>query len=226
MDVYTGKEDQQVLSYLLKRRSAKVDDLIAPGPDAAELEQILTAAMRVPDHGKMCPWYTLVFEGEARQQIGDVLAEAFIKANPDAREDKIESERGRFMRAPLVIALVSRIRKGKKPIWEQILSAGAAGMNLSLAVHSLGYGVHWLTEWYAFDENVRSALGLDERDNIVGFFYIGTCGAIQADRERPDLTEIVTHWTPDAAINKGDCYDVEKLGFPEVGFSVDVSSID
>ena len=218
MEVYTGKANQDVLDYLLKRRSAKIDDLVEPGPSADELEQILTAALRVPDHGKMCPWYTLVFRGEARKQIGDVIADAFVKNNPDARDDKVAAERERFMRAPLVIGLISRARKGKKPIWEQILSSGAAGQNLSLAAHALGYGVQWVSEWYAFDESVRSAMGLDDRDHVAGFFYIGTCENVQADRDRPDLSKVVTHWSPDASIAKGDCYDVEKLGFPEAGF--------
>lgn len=218
MEVYTGKENAAVLDYLLKRRSAKIDDLSAPGPDAAEVEQILTAALRVPDHGKMCPWYALVFEGDARSAIGDVIADAYVTANPDARADKIEAERGRFMRAPVVVALVSRVRKGKKPIWEQILSAGAAGQNLSLAAHALGFGVQWVSEWYSYDARVKAAMGLDARDHIAGFFYIGTCTAVQGDRDRPDLDKVVTHWTPDAAVNKGDCYDVEKLGFPTVGF--------
>jgi nitroreductase len=220
MDVYTGKEDQGVLEYLLRRRSAKVDDLVSPGPSPDELEQILTAATRVPDHGKMCPWYALVFEGEARAQIGDVIAEAYCAKNPESCAEQKDRERGRFIRAPLVIALISRVRKGKKPIWEQILSAGAAGQNLSLAAHALGYGVQWLTEWYAFDETVKKSIGLDARDHVVGFFYIGTCETGQADRDRPDLSQIVTHWSPEAAVKKGDCYDVEKLGFPEAGFEV------
>ena len=115
---------------------------------------------------------------------------------------------------------MSRVRKGKKPIWEQILSAGAAGQNLSLATHALGFGVQWVTEWYGYDENVKAAMGLDVRDHIAGFFYIGSCADIQADRDRPDLSKTVTYWTPDATINKGDCYDVEKLGFPEAGFDI------
>lgn len=220
MEVYTGKADPGVLDYLLKRRSAKIDDLMEPGPSSEELESILTAAVRVPDHGKMCPWYALVFEGDARKEIGDVIADVFMKANPDAREDKIQAERERFSRSPTVIGLVSRVRKGKKPIWEQILSAGAAGQNLSLAVHALGYGVQWVTEWYAYDEDVKAAMGLDSRDHIVGFFHIGSCSEIQQDRARPDLSEIVTHWTPNDIFNKGDCYDVEKLGFPDAGFDV------
>jgi len=220
MEVITGKEDARVLEYLLKRRSAKIDDLVAPGPNSAQLEQIITAALRVPDHGKMCPWYVLVFDGDARAQIGDVIADAYVATNPNARDDKIEAERGRFMRAPSVVALVSRVRKGKKPIWEQILSAGAAGQNLSLAAHALGFGVQWVTEWYAYDDQVKAAMGLDARDHIAGFFYIGTCDDVQTDRARPDLDKVVTHWSPNAEIAKGDCYDVGKLGFPIKGFKL------
>jgi len=224
MEVITGKPNNGVLEYLLKRRSAKVDDLVAPGPSSDEISQIITAALRVPDHGKMCPWYALVFEGEARAQIGDVIADAYVAANPNARPDKVEAERGRFLRAPLVIALVSRARKGKKAIWEQVLSGGAAGQNLSLAAHALGYGVQWLSEWYAYDGNVKAAMGLDARDHVIGFFYIGRYEVTQSDRDRPDLDKVVTYWSPDAVIRKGDCYDVEKLGFPEMGF--DLSKID
>lgn len=218
MEVLTGKANQDVLDYLLRRRSAKIDDLAEPGPSAVQVEEIITAALRVPDHGKMCPWYTLVFQGEARAQIGDVIAEAFVAAHPDARADKVAVERERFMRAPLVIALISRARKGKKPIWEQVLSSGAAGQNLSLAAHALGFGVQWVTEWYGYDDAVKAAMGLDARDHVAGFFYIGTCDVVQDDRDRPDLSKVVTHWSPDAALNKGDCYDVEKLGFPEAAF--------
>ena len=224
MEVITGKANREVLDYLLKRRSAKIDDLVEPGPSAKQLEQIITAALRVPDHGKMCPWYTLVFEGEARVQIGDVIANAYAAVNPDAGEARVEVERNRFLRAPLVIALISRARKGKKPIWEQVLSSGAAGQNLSLAAHALGFGVNWLTEWYAYDDTVKAAMGLDKRDHVVGFFYIGSCNAMQNDRDRPDLSKVVAHWSPNADLNKGDCYDDEKFGFPEKAF--DFSKLD
>ncbi|MFK7839710.1 MAG: nitroreductase [Bdellovibrionales bacterium] len=220
MEVITGKDDPNVLDYLLRRRSAKIDHLSGSGPSAAQIESILTAALRVPDHGKMCPWYCLVFEGDARRDVGDILADAYIKDHPDAREDKIEAERHRFMRAPVVIALVSRVRKGKKPIWEQILSAGAAGQNLSLAAHALGFGVQWVSEWYAYHEGVKAQLGMDHRDHVVGFFYIGKASEVQADRDRPDLEQVVTYWRRRVPLAKGDCYDVEKLGFPDAGFDL------
>ncbi len=218
MEVLTGKPNHDVLDYLLRRRSAKADELMEPGPSGMQVEQLLSAALRVPDHGKMCPWYSLVFSGDTRAQAGEVLAQAYLKSHPNTHADKLALERGRFLRAPLVIALVSRVRKGKKPVWEQILSGGAAGMNLSLAAHALGFGVQWMSEWYAFDPYVRAEFGLDERDNVIGFFYIGTVDGVQPERDRPDLSEVVTHWQPGASVNKGDCYDVEKLGFPDAAF--------
>lgn len=181
---------------------------------------MLRAASRVPDHGRMNPWYFIVFEGEARAQAGEIIVRAFAKNNPEAREDKIETERGRFLRAPLVVAVVSRVRTGKKPVWEQMLSAGAACMNLSLAAHASGYGVNWVTEWYAYDENVRAGLGLDARDHIAGFLYIGKAGEQPEERERPDPATIINRFAPGAPLNKGDCYDQEKFGMPEAGFTI------
>ena len=95
-----------------------------------------------------------------------------------------------------------------------------AGMNLSHAAHALGYGVQWLTEWYGYDARVKEAMGLDARDHVAGFFYIGTCDAIEPERDRPDLSEIVSRWSADTALAKGDCYDSDKHGFPEVGFAL------
>lgn len=218
MTVYSGKKNPELLDYLLKRRSAPKDGLDAPGPDKTQLEQILRAGTRVPDHGKMCPWYFLVFEGKAREEAGKLAAEAFVKANPDARPDKVEIEAARFMRAPLVIAVISRMRRGKNPFWEQMLSAGAVCMNLSLAAHALGFGAQWLTEWMAYNAGFKSALGLDAGDHIAGFIYIGSVTKQPEERDRPDLSAVVTHWLPCAELNKGDQYHNEKFGYPEKGF--------
>lgn len=220
IDTWSGKPSTDTLEYLLKRRSAKADDLREPGPNAAQLETILKAASRVPDHGKVVPFYFLVFEGDARAQAGDVFAEVYARNNPEDSESRIEFERGRFMRAPLVIAVVMRMRKSKKPLWEQLMTVGAASQNLSLAANAQGFGVQWLTEWYAYDEEVKKGLGLDETDAVAGFFYIGTCKEMQEDRERPDLDKIVNHWQRSADIKKGDEYHLEKYDYPETGVGV------
>ena len=221
MEVFCGKKSDEVLEYLLKRRSANAQDLHAPGPNDEELERILAAASRVPDHGKLVPWHFIVFQGEGSVQAGAKVRAIFKSENPEASEDRLAIEATRFSRSPVVVGLISRMRKGGKPFWEQILSAGAAGMTLSLAAHASGFGAAWITEWYAFHPQFKAYLGLDARDHIAGFIHLGTPGAVPEDRPRPALSSIVTHWQDGAVLQKGDAlYDQEKLGFPEPGFDV------
>ena len=148
--------------------------IAGPPPSAAEIDTLLTVASRVPDHGKLTPWRFIVFEGEARRAAGAAIVAAFNAKYPDAKPEQVEAERGRLTRAPLVIAVVSRAAPHVKiPEWEQVLSAGAAAMNLVLAAHALGYGASWITEWYAYDRGVLDALGLEPHERIAGFVHIG-----------------------------------------------------
>ncbi len=184
------------LQLLASRRSVKPVELTAPGPDAAQLETLLTIASRVPDHGKLAPWRFIVFEGDARSKAGDIIAGVFRRANPDAPAQQIAFEQQRLARAPLVIAVVSRAAPHKKiPEWEQQLSAGAACMNLVTAAHTLGYAASWLSEWYAYDRAVLEKLGLAPHERIAGFVHIGKAVKPPEDRERPHLTDIVTRFT-------------------------------
>lgn len=183
------------LSLLSTRRSVKPIELTGPPPTAAEIEQILTIASRVPDHGKLTPWRFIVFEGDARGAVGNTIADTFRAERPDATPDQIEFERGRLSRAPLVIAVVSRAAPHAKiPEWEQVLSAGAATMNLVTAAHALGYAANWISEWYAYDRRVLDALGLAPHERIAGFVHIGKAARPPEDRPRPKLSEIVTRF--------------------------------
>ena len=183
------------LKLLTTRRSFKPVELSGPAPSPAEIETLLTVASRVPDHGKLAPWRFIVFEGAARQRAGDAIVAAFKAKYPDAKPEQIEAERGRLARAPLVIAVVSRAGQHVKiPEWEQVLSAGAAAMNLVLAAHALGYGASWITEWYAYDRSVLDALGLAPNERIAGFVHIGQPPGVPEDRPRPPLSEIATRF--------------------------------
>ena len=203
---------------LLSRRSTAIKNLGDPAPSRDEIQTMLTAASRVPDHNKLCPWWFVVFEGDARQDFGKVLASAYARENPEAAPAKLELEEERFTRAPLVIAVISRIKRGKAPQWEQILSSGAACYNLCLAANALGYGTNWVTEWYTYNEDVRRALGCDERDTIAGFIYVGTQTEKPEERERPELSAIVNHWGDGFSPHKGDEYEKPDMDLPVKGF--------
>ncbi|MEQ1669935.1 MAG: nitroreductase [Hyphomicrobium sp.] len=187
--------NSSLLDFLKVRRSIKPDKLSGPGPTAAELTQILTAGSRVPDHKKLAPWRFIVFEGEARARAGEIFAEACVKEEKEPPSHvRLDLERGRFLRAPMVIAVVSSLKPGKAPEWEQVLSAGAACYNTCLAANALGFGTCWITEWIAYSPLVKAGLGLSEHERIAGFVYIGRASEKPDDRERPDLADIVSRF--------------------------------
>ncbi|MCB1521224.1 MAG: nitroreductase [Hyphomicrobiaceae bacterium] len=184
------------LALLKERRSVKPDMLVEPGPTPDELDILLTIAARVPDHKKLEPWRFIVFEGEARAKFGDVLAAACLAEERDPpSEIRIATERNRFLRAPLVVAVISHVTESRAaPEWEQIMSVGAATMNLCIAANAMGFATSWLTEWAAYSPKVREGLGLAANERVAGFVYIGTPRERLPDRPRPDLARIVTRW--------------------------------
>jgi nitroreductase len=183
------------LDHLLTRRSVSANALTEPGPDPDQLQHILTAAARVPDHKKLVPWRFILFQGEARATFGGLLAEACKAEEPEPSTIRLETEAKRFLRAPVVIAVISRVTKTPAvPEWEQILSAGAVCQNLIVAASSLGFGAQWITEWYGFSPRVRQILHLAENERVAGFIYIGTAKEKPDERERPQLADIVTTW--------------------------------
>jgi nitroreductase len=193
-EMFSGRSPETV-DLLLRRRSASAKAMVEPGPNAEDLQLILQAGVRVPDHGKLAPWRFLVFDGEGRAEFGAVLERVLAEREPDAGDVRRQIERMRFMRAPLVIAVISS-PKADKPIpeWEQRLSAGAVCQNMVIAAVALGYGAQWVTEWCAYDEAVAEALGLSGDERVAGFLYLGTRGEPLRERERPDLTSLVRQW--------------------------------
>ncbi|WP_185236361.1 nitroreductase family protein [Teredinibacter franksiae] len=184
-----------IIDFLLERRSLTAKDLCEPGPSDDQLDIILKAGHRVPDHGKIGPWRFIVFQGGARKTFGNKLARKFEKKHEDATQKLLEFERDRFLRAPLVIAVVSSpIDHPKVPEWEQVLSAGAVCQNILLAAHALGFGAQWLTEWYAYDKRINKKLSLTSEEQVAGFIYIGSYKEKPEERNRPDLNERITFY--------------------------------
>lgn len=185
------------LSLLKTRRSIPAVNIAEPGPSPAQIEEMLTIAARVPDHGKLTPWRFILFQGEARRVAGERTAARLVAKRPDADPKLIETEKNRFLRSPLVIAVVSRtVPSQKAPEWEQVLSAGAVAMNLMLAANAMGFSTQWLTEWVAFDDEARAILGLSPEERLAGLVHVGTRNVEPFERPRPELKDIVSTWAP------------------------------
>ena len=183
------------LGLLLSRRSGSAKAMSEPGPSPGQLRAILAAGARAPDHGKLAPWRFILFEGAARERMGMLLAEAVAANEPGAGDERLATERRRFLRAPVVVAVVSRPREGIAiPEWEQMLSAGAVCQNILIASHALGFVANWITEWCAYDARVTTKLGLAPHERVAGFVYIGTSAVALDERVRPDLDSLISRF--------------------------------
>jgi nitroreductase len=183
------------LDLLLSRRSGSAKTMTGPGPSPEQLRMILAAGARVPDHGKLAPWRFILFEGDGRARMGELLERAICESEPDASSERLTMERNRFLRAPVIVGVVSRIREGIPiPEWEQQLSAGACCQNILLAAHAMGFVANWITEWCAFDPRVLQGLGLGPGERIAGFIYIGHPAVTLEERVRPNLDSLISRF--------------------------------
>ncbi len=184
------------LALLRTRRSGRPRDLVAPGPNEEQLREILSIAMRVPDHGKLSPWRFIVVRKEDRPALEELLQRAFRIGCPEPTRQELEAVARYANQAPaLVVVLSAPVVGHKVPVWEQQLSAGAACMNLLNAAHALGFAGGWITGWPTYSEEVRRAFGRDG-ETIAGFMFIGTPGMPLEERVRPDYDRIVSTWAP------------------------------
>ena len=182
------------LELLNRRASVPSRQLGEPGPDAAEIDRLLRAAIRVPDHGKLVPWRVVLIRGETRQRLGAALAALHLRNEPDAPPSVIDKDRDRYNFAPLIVAVVARIEHDhpKIPAQEQLLSAGCVAYNLLLGAQALGFGAQWLTGWAAYDRQAAALLGLGDGESVIGFVHIGTARAPAPERTRPALETVVS----------------------------------
>jgi len=184
------------LSLLETRRSGRPRDMVPPGPSDEELRRMLAIAARVPDHGKLAPWRFVIVGKDQREQLALLFRRALQQEDPCASPAHHEKADQFARQGEALVALVSApVADHKIPQWEQQLSAGAAGMNLLLAAHAIGYVAGWLTGWQAYSPMVNAAFcGPGER--IAGFIFIGSPGRELEERPRPDLDSVARAWDP------------------------------
>ncbi|WP_084397331.1 nitroreductase family protein [Henriciella aquimarina] len=193
------RPSSEVRKFLSLRRSANKIALAEPGPTPEQLDHILDAATRVPDHRRLAPWRFIILEGEARKAFGEAAARVQQEEAPNASEDAIENTKKLPLRAPTVIAVISSPKDDNKtPVWEQELSAGALCYNLLLTANAAGWAGCWLSEWITFSDGINKLLGLDHLERVAGFIYLGTSTMDPQERARPETASLISRWTGEA----------------------------
>lgn len=189
-----------IIDFMLSRLSAPIPELREPAPSDAEIETMIRVAARVPDHGRLEPWRFIVYRGEARVRIGEMLAELAERREGPLTEGRRNQELTRFSRAPLVIGVVSSPKENPKiPQWEMFLSGGMAAMNLMIAANALGYGTNLITNWYSDTEEGRRILGLAPHERVIGFVHIGSFSGAAPERPRPEVSKLYADYSGPSA---------------------------
>ncbi len=184
-----------VLEFLQNRASMPARLLSEPAPTKYELENIIKAALAAPDHGVLRPWKFIIIKGDSRKKLGDIFAKAIQVREPSLPNEKIERQRQKPLRSPIIITVVCKVTENhpKTPVIEQILSAGAAAQQILLAANTMGFGSIWLTGANASDPNVKQALDIADKDQIIGFLYIGTPRIKTPKMRRPEPSEYIEY---------------------------------
>lgn len=186
-------KNSAVLDYLSHRMSYPAKIMTGPAPTRAELGSILTAALRVPDHGKLEPWRLVVVERPAMARLADLAEARARELGGDA--EKIDKGRGQFDRGHLAVVVIASPKPSEKiPPVEQLLSAGALCMNILHAATAAGWGANWLTGWVSHDATfIARAFDCTPGESVAGIIHIATPVSAMPDRPRPDFGRVVTY---------------------------------
>jgi nitroreductase len=150
--------------------------LAEPGPNPEQLQKLIAAAARAPDHGRLKPWRIVIVNDAAREAFATAAANARRARVPDLTDDQMVAERDKINRSPSIIVIGCALKKNldKVPEIEQVVAVGAAVQNMFLAAHAMGFGVMWKTGAAAYDDGVKAAVGLAPADHIIAILHLGT----------------------------------------------------
>jgi nitroreductase len=184
-------ENSAVMDFLLARRSCPAKMMQAPVPSGEQLLRLLTAAARVPDHGKLEPWRFVVLEQAACARLALLIANR--GAEQGIAAEKCTKAASTFAQAPLIVMVVASPKPSDKiPEIEQTLSVGAVCLGLVNAALASGWGANWLTGWVASDRGILTQLGLAPQEWVAGFIHIGTAQGTPPERPRPEIATLTT----------------------------------
>ncbi|MEM0943958.1 MAG: nitroreductase [Pseudomonadota bacterium] len=174
----------------MTRRSVTAKTLTGPGPDRETLVKILTAAARVPDHGKLSPWRFAVADGEGASRLAEAAITSLRALGQD--EGQIDKARAVWETGASVVSVIASPKPAKIPVWEQEASAACVCLGVVNAALAAGWGANWLSGPLCHDKGFLAHLGCAEGEWVPGFIHLGTPRIEPAERDRPDIAALTT----------------------------------
>ncbi len=196
-EVPVVSSENDVIKAILSRHSVSPKRVVAPGPDADQILELMSAAAAAPDHGKLRPWRFINFPENSRGQLADVFQAALLERMPDASAEALSRAREKASRAPVVLGLVLRLDHeiGIPHVDDQLVSGGAALQNVLLGAHAMGFGARALSGQAVRTAAFRRALNIAADEIFLCFIAIGTPTSAPRRNARPAPETLLTQWT-------------------------------
>lgn len=180
-----------VLQNIQTRRTIPFARVQTDALSEEHLTQILEAANWAPSHRHTEPWRFVLFQGEGRKRLANLLAETYTKTAGDAvMQRKIDKAHNRCGHVPVIVTII--MKRSPNPEFEDVLAVGAAVQNLQLAAAALGVGVSWSTPGYLDHPDVRAFFKLEDGDRCFGFLYMGYRACDVPNSKRGALEDKIT----------------------------------
>ncbi len=207
-----GTDIADLIATLMQSRQTILPKrLTGPGPDAAQLEQILGACTSAPDHGQLLPWRFVLVPQDVRPLLAEEFAAALLERDAGALADQVLQAREKAFRSPCLMLLVVDAERGDPEVdlAERLVSAGCAVQNLLLMATALGFASA-LTSGKALKAGgLRRLFSLTGADHALCFISLGTAMGSRPGRIRPRISDFVSHLTPEQGVQRG-------FGIPEL----------
>ena len=160
-----------------------------PGPDAGQIEKILTAAGAAPDHGRVTPWRLVIIPRERRHLLAEAFAEALVERDEEATEFQKQEARAKAYRAPFLLLVVARLGAALGPVHpqERLISAGCAIQNMLLTAHAMGFGAGLSSGRALYSRGIRALFQLAEDEQPLCFLTVGTVTTSKSPKQRPAM---------------------------------------
>lgn len=169
------------------RRTSMLVDATRPVPHDL-IEQLCRLAQWAPNHKRTWPWRFTMVEGDARGDLGNLIADAMAAVGDPP--EKVAKTRGKYLRTPAT--LVVGAAAGDSPLrTAENRDAVAAGIqNLMLGATAAGLATYWGSCPKGANDAVAQWCGFQDGTHVTALIYVGWASTEVAapERPQPDIT--------------------------------------
>ncbi len=193
-----NEQDVEILQKIVKkRRTVKPHSYNGDTIDDGIVQKILESANWAPNHGRTEPWRFKVYSGEGRHKLLELMKDIYTKTTPSekfnpAKIDKMEVNCR--LSSHIIVIMMIRQEIERIPEVEEVEAVACAVQNLALTAAAYNVAGYWSSGNITYKAETKEAMGLSEKDLVLGFYYLGLTDDTWPVGKRCSGIEEKTEW--------------------------------